>query len=317
MILGSGGSGSVARAGRVAGRGRSRPLVRSRERWFYLLISPWLVGLLALQVIPLLVAALLAFADWEPPLAARWVGLENLAALVADPRFATAVRNTVIYGLATVVPGLAIGLGLALLLGGVRRGGTVLRATVFLPVVVAGVATALMWGWVLNPRFGLIDGLLGAVGVQGPAWLRDPAWAMAAMVLIGLWSVGVNVVVYLAALGTVPSDLLDAAALDGAGPVARFRFITWPALLPITFYLAIVGLIGASQVFTPSYVLTRGGPDDATLTTALYIYQAAFASGRLGYASAAAMVVVVGVLVLAALLFRFAGRRVPYLGADS
>jgi multiple sugar transport system permease protein len=317
LTLGSGVPGSVARAGRLIGRGRSRPLVRSRERWFYLLISPWLIGLLALQVIPLLAAALLAFADWEPPLAARWTGLENFAQLVADPRFATAVVNTVVYGIATVVPGLAIGLGLALLLGGVRRGGTVLRATVFMPVVVAGVATALMWGWVLNPRFGLIDGLLGTVGFQGPAWLRDPAWAMPGMVLIGLWSIGVNVVVYLAALGTVPRELGDAAALDGAGSVARFRYITWPALLPVTFYLAIVGLIGASQVFTPTYVLTRGGPDDATLTTALYIYQAAFASGRLGYASAAAMVVVIGVLVLAAVLFRFAGRRVAYLGAES
>ena len=110
-----------------------------------------------------------------------------------------------------------------------------------MPVIVAGVATALMWGWVFNPRFGLIDGLLGTVGVQGPAWLRDPAWAMPAMVLIGLWSVGVNVVVYIAALGAVPRELGDAAALDGAGAVARFRYITWPALLPVTFYLAIVG----------------------------------------------------------------------------
>jgi multiple sugar transport system permease protein len=228
-----------------------------------------------------------------------------------------AVGNTIVYGIATVVPGLIIGLGLALVLGGIRRGGTVLRTTVFMPVVVAGVATALMWGWVLNPRFGLVDGLLGLVGFQGPAWLRDPAWAMPAMIVIGLWGVGVNVVVYLAALGTVPRELRDAAELDGAGPVARFRYITWPALLPVTFYLAVVGLIAASQVFTPTYVLTRGGPADATLTTSLYIYQAAFGSGRLGYASAAALIVVIGVLALAAILFRFARHRVPYLGAES
>ena len=311
-------SGSIARAGPVAGRGRlghARP--RSNERWFYLLISPWLIGLVALQVIPLIGAGLLAFASWEPPLAPRWVGLDNLAALVADPRFATAVVNTIVYGLATVVPGLAIGLGLALLLRGVRRGGTVLRATVFMPAVVAGVATALMWGWILNPRFGLLDGLLGAVGIEGPAWLRDPAWAMPAMILIGLWNVGVNVVVYLAALETVPRELLDAAELDGAGPAARFRAVTWPALLPITFYLAIVNAIAASQVFTPTYILTGGGPDDATLTTALYIYQTAFGYGQLGYASAMAMVVLVVVLGLTAVLFRFGARRIPYLGADA
>ena len=316
MILG-GEANPVPPAEGIVRRGAARPLFRSRERWFYLLISPWLIGLLVLQVIPLVSATLLAFADWEPPLSARWVGLDNLAELLADPRFATAVGNTIAYGIATVVPGLIIGLGLALVLGGIRRGGTVLRATVFMPVVVAGVATALMWGWVLNPRFGLVDGLLGLVGLQGPAWLRDPAWAMPAMIVIGLWGVGVNVVVYLAALGTVPRELRDAAELDGAGPVARFRYITWPALLPVTFYLAVVGLIAASQVFTPTYVLTRGGPADATLTTSLYIYQAAFGSGRLGYASAAALIVAIGVLALAAILFRFARHRVPYLGAES
>ena len=317
MTLGSGVPGSVARAGRVVGRGRSQPVLRSRERWFYLLIAPWLIGLVALQVIPLLGAAVLAFAEWQPPLSARWVGLENFAALVADPRFATAVGNTVVYGLATVVPGLAIGLGLALVLGGVRRGGTILRATVFMPVVVAGVATALMWGWVLNPRFGLIDGLLGSV--------RGPGSGLAARPRVGDAGDGPHrAVERRGQCRRLPRRARDRAARAGRcrvarwrRAVARFRYITWPALLPVTFYLAIVGLIGASQVFTPTYVLTRGGPDDATLTTALYIYQAAFASGRLGFASAAAMVVVVGVLILAALLFRFAGRRVPYLGAES
>jgi multiple sugar transport system permease protein len=186
-----------------------------------------------------------------------------------------------------------------------------------MPAVIAGVATALMWGWIFNPRYGLLDGILGLAGIAGPAWLRDPAWALPSMMLIGLWNVGINVVVYLAALGTVPRELHDAAALDGAGAVGRFRHVTWPALLPITFYLAIVNAIGASQVFTPTYVLTGGGPDDATLTTALYIYQTAFAYGELGYASAMAIVVFVAVLALTAVGFRFGGRRVPYLGAES
>jgi multiple sugar transport system permease protein len=318
LIVGRHRRGSVGSAGRVAGlEPVARPRLRSRERWFYLLISPWLVGLIALQVIPLIGSGLLAFTTWEPPLAPRWVGSDNLVALGSDQRFATSVSNTIVYGLGTVVPGLAIGLGLALLLHGIRRGGTILRATVFMPAVVAGVATALMWGWIFNPRFGLLDGILGLVGIQGPAWLRDPAWAMPAMILIGLWNVGINVVVYLAALNTVPRELHDAAALDGAGRLARFRYVTWPALLPVTFYLAVVNAIGASQVFTPTYVLTRGGPDDATLTTALYIYQTAFAYGRLGYASAMAIVVFVVVVAVTALQFRIGGRRVGYLGAES
>jgi multiple sugar transport system permease protein len=307
------------RAGRrVGGAALDRDArTRSRERWFYLLISPWLIGLVLLQVIPLVGAVFVGFTRWERPLEPRWVGLDNLAALLGDARFGRAVQNTIVYAVGTVVPGLLIGLGLALVLGGMRRGGGLIRATVFMPAILAGVATALLWGWVLNPRYGLLDGLLAAIGVDGPAWLRDPTWAMPAMIVVGLWNVGINVVVYLAALTTVPHELHDAAALDGAGPATRFRYVTWPALLPITFYLAIVNLIAASQVFTPTYVLTAGGPDDSTLTTALYLYQNAFEYGRLGYASAMAIAVFLGVAVLTALAFRAGARRVAYLGADT
>ena len=298
------------------GRGRARGL-RPRERWFYLLAAPWIIGLVALQALPVAGSALLAFAEWQPPLAPRWVGLDNLAALATDGRFAMAMLNTIVYGLGTVVPGLALGLGMALLLAGVRRGGSLLRATVFMPVVVSGVATALMWGWIFNPQFGLLNGLLGLLGIHGPAWLRDPAWAMPAVIVIGLWGVGVNVVVYLAALSRVPAELHEAAALDGAGSLARFRHVTWPALTPITLYLAIVNGIGAFQLFTPTYLLTGGGPADATLTTALYTYETAFGAGRLGYASAITIVVFVVVLLLTVSQFRFLGRRVHYVGAEA
>ncbi len=161
-----------------------------------------------------------------------------------------------------------------------------------------------------------MNGVLGAVGIHGPAWLQDPAWALPAIIVVGLWNVGVNVVVYLAALNAVPRDLDEAAALDGAGHVARFRHVTWPALSPVTFYLAIVNAIGAFQVFTPTYLLTGGGPDHATLTLALYTYQSAFAGGRLGYASALAVAMVVILVVMTAALFRGLGRRVAYLGAE-
>ncbi len=289
---------------------------RSRERWFYLLIAPWLIGLVVLQLVPLIATGALAFAEWQPPLAPRWVGFDNLARLAADPRFGRSVVNTIVYAIGTVVPGLAIGLGLALLLRPIRRGGALLRASVFMPAIVAGVATALMWGWIFNPRYGLLDGLLGLVGIDGPAWLSDPGWAMTAMILMGLWNVGVNVVVYLAALSAVPRDLLEAAALDSAGRVARFRYVVWPALTPVTFYLAIVNAIGAFHVFTPTYLLTGGGPSDATLTTSLYTYRTAFGAGQLGYAAAMTIVVLLAVLALTAVQFRFAGRRVQYLGGD-
>ena len=290
--------------------------MRPRERWFYLLISPWLIGLVVLQLLPFAGTALLSLAAWDPPSAPSWVGTANFEALLGDGRFVHAVFNTVVYGLATVVPGLGLGLGLALLLRGLRRGALLAQSTVFMPAIIAGVATALMWGWIFNPRFGLLNGLLGALGIDGPAWLRDPQWAMPAIVLMGLWNLGINVVIYIAALNTVPRDLHEAAALDGAGSLSRFRHVTWPALTPITFYLGVVNAIAAFQVFTPTYLLTGGGPEDATLTTSLYTYQAAFVSGRLGYASAMTLVTLAFVVVLTLALFRYAGRRVQYLGGD-
>jgi multiple sugar transport system permease protein len=293
------------------------PLMRARERWFYLLIAPWLIGLVFLQLLPLAATTVLAFTTWQPPTAPVFVGTGNFEALATDGRFIHSMLNTAVYGIATVVPGLAIGLGLAILLRGLRRGAALAQATVFRPAVVAGVATALVWGWVFNPRFGLLNGLLGLVGIDGPAWLSDPVWAMPAMVLMGLWNVGINVVIYIAALNTVSRDLLEAAQLDGAGSLARFRHVTWPALLPVTFYLAVVNAIAAFQVFTPAYLLTGGGPQDATLTTALYTYQTAFSSGQLGYASAMTLVVLALVVLLTVGQFRFIGRRVQYSGADS
>lgn len=298
-------------------RRHGRRSLRPRERWFYLLVAPWLIGLVVFQAAPIAGAAALAFADWAPPRPIEWVGLANVQAMLGDPRFWGAVRNTIVYGVGTVVPGLAIGLGLALLLRGRRRGGGLLRGAVFLPAVVSGVATALVWGWILNPRFGLLNALLALVGIHGPAWLQDPAWAMPALIVMGLWNVGVNVIVYLAALNAVPRELHEAAALDGAGRLARFRHVTWPALTPVTFYLAIVNAIGAFQVFTPTYLLTGGGPDGSTLTLALYTYQNAFAFGRLGYASALAIALVLGLVVLTAIQFRVAGRRVSYVAAES
>ena len=290
--------------------------LRPRERWFYLCIAPWLIGLVVFQAAPIAGAAALAFAEWAPPLPIEWVGTANFEAMLRDSLFWRAFGNTLVYGIGTVIPGLAIGLGLALLLRGQRRGGTVLRGAVFLPAIISGVATTLLWGWILNPRFGLLNAIIGLLGFEGPAWLQDPAWAMPALIVMGLWNVGVNVIVYLAALNAVPRELHEAAALDGAGRVERFRHVIWPALTPITFYLAIVNAIGAFQVFTPTYLLTSGGPDGSTLTLALYTYQNAFAYGRLGYASALAIAVVVGLVALTALQFRLAGRRVAYVGAD-
>lgn len=292
---------------------RPGPLARRRERWFYLLIGPWLIGLVLLQAGPILAGVLLTFGEWPVPQAPRWVGLDNLTELAHDGRFWQTLGNTAVYAVGTVVPGLLVGLGLALLVRRPRRGIGTFRLLFFLPVVVSGVATALLWGWLLNPRFGLAEQGLRMLGIDGPAWFHDPAWAMPALILMSLWSVGVTMLVYVAALNAVPGELHDAAAIDGAGRRGRFRHVTWPLISPVTLYLVVVNVVGAFQVFTPIHLLTGGGPDGATLTLPVHIYQTAFAHGRLGYASALATVLFLLVLALTAVLFRVAGRRVAEL----
>jgi multiple sugar transport system permease protein len=301
----------------VRRRARLGTLARRRERWFYLLISPWLIGLVLFQAGPVVAAFLLSFAEWPLPRPPSFVGLAHFRTLLADPLLGRALFNTAYYALGTVPPGIALGLFLALLLDVRHRGVYFFRTIFFLPAAVSGVATVLLWSWVFNPRYGIANGLLALVGIRGPAWLQDEAWAMPALILMSLWTVGTNMIVYLAALQGVPQELYEAASLDGAGRWARFRRITWPLVSPVTFFLVVVNLIGAFQVFTPTYILTRGGPNNATLTLPLYIYLNAFSWGKLGYASALALVLFLMILSLTILQFRLAERWIFYAGGDA
>jgi len=183
-------------------------------------------------------------------------------------------------------------------------------------VVISGVATTLLWGWIFNPKYGLVNNLLGLLGVSGPAWFYDDAWAMPALILMSLWNVGINMVVYLAALQNIPQELREAAKLDGAGQWAQFAHVTWPLISPATFYLLIVNLIGAFQVFTPTYILTKGGPNNATLTLPLYIYLNVFSYGKMGYGAALACATLVFILVFTIAQFRLARGWVFYAGGE-
>lgn len=291
-------------------------LRHKRERWFYLLISPWLIGFLLFQAGPLLAGFFLAFVDWPLPQAPQWVGLDHFSRLIHDSLFSKTLTNTAYYALGSVPLGLALGLSLALLLNRNGRLLPLFRTIFFLPVVVSSVALVLLWGWIFNGRYGLLNNLLSIIGIQGPAWLQDEQWAMPALILMSLWLVGVNMVIYLAALQQIPSVLYEAAAMDGAGYTKRLRHITWPMLSPVTFYLLIVNLIGAFQVFTPTYILTQGGPNNATLTLPLYIYQTAFTYGDFGYASALATVLFLAIVALTVIQFRLADRWVFYRGGQ-
>ncbi len=284
---------------------------------FTFLISPWLVGLLLFQIGPIFTALGLSFTNWAPPQPPQFVGLTHFHELLSDALFRRTLLNTLLYTLGVVPAGIAIGLGLALLVNRPRRGVSLFRTLYFLPAVISGVATALLWGLVFNPQYGIINTSLAHLGVHGPAWLQDERWAMPAMITIGLWSAGTNMVLYLAALQSVPSELGEAAALDGASSGETFWHVTWPLISPVTFYLVVVNMIGAFQVFTPIYILTRGGPNNTTLTLPLYVYLNAFSWGKMGYAATLAVFLFVLVLGLTLVQFRLAGRWVYYSGVDT
>lgn len=289
-------------------------LAKRRERWFYLLVSPWIVGFVLFQGGPLLGAFALSLGEWPFPNPPSFVGLGHFQAMFSDRLLWKTLFNSAYYALGTVPPGIGLGLLLALLLNRAGRIAALFRTIFFLPIVVSSVALTLLWGWIFNPRFGLANQLLALVGVQGPGWFYDENWAMPALILMSLWLLGVNMVIYLAGLQNIPPELHEAAALDGAGRWGRFRHVTWPMLSPVTFYLLIVNFIGSFQVFTPSYILTQGGPNNATLTLPLYIYFNAFSWGKLGYASAIAVVLFVVVMGLTYWQFRVADRWVFYAG---
>jgi multiple sugar transport system permease protein len=293
-------------------RSRARPYARREERRFWLFIAPWIVGLVLFQVGPILAATGLSLTDWRLVDAPVWRGSAHYRTLAADPLFWTALRNTLYYCGASVPLGVAFAFGLAVLLNRRWAGMGLFRTA-----LVSGVAITLVWGWLFNPRFGAVNALLRALHLPAPGWLADPRWAMPVLVLLSLWSVGGWMLIYLAGLQRIPRELYDAARLDGASSVALARYITLPLLSPVTYFLLVVGTIFSLQLFTPAYVLTGGGPQNATLTLPLYIYQNAFFWQRYGYASALSVVLIILTLSLTLLQVGIARRWVFYAGWGS
>lgn len=294
-------------------RQRSR-FARRDERRFYLFILPWLVGFLLLQAGPMLFAVSISFTDWLLVGAPEWRGLDHFRTMRSDAAFHDALRNTLIYSLVSVPLGLALAFGLALLLNRRWRGMGLFRTVFFVPSLVSGVAIVLVWGWLFNPRYGAVNGLLGTLGLPQPGWLSDPRWAMPTVILLSLWAIGGLVVIYLAGLQNIPRDLYDAARIDGAGRWQTLRSVTLPLVSPVTFFLLVIGTIGSLQVFAPVYILTEGGPENATLTLPLYIYQNAFTWQRYGYASAMTVVLIGIALLLTVVQMLLARRWVFYTG---
>ena len=265
----------------------------------YAFILPSLLGFLVFLVVPMVASLGISFFDWELLTPPSFVGLKNFADLLSDRVFKDVVVNTLYYTFGLVPLNLVVSLGLALWLNTRLRGLTLYRMAFFLPVVTVTVAVALIWRWMYEPRAGIIDVGLRAIGLPGPTWLGDPHWAMPALILMSVWKgFGYNMVLFLAGLQGIPVSLYEAAMIDGANARQRFWSITLPLLSPVIFLAVVLTVISSFQVFDQAVVMTNGGPANATNTIVLYIYQNGFQYFHMGYASALAWVLFLVLLAI-------------------
>lgn len=280
-------------------------------------ISPWLVGFIAFTLLPLAMAAWYSLCDYNVLEPAVFIGADNYGRMARDGLFWTALKNTAVYAAFSIPLGTALSLVIAAMLNQRIRLLGVFRAAIFVPALVPIVAQAMIWLWLFNGDLGLINQALALVGIDGPNWLRDARWAMPALIIMSLWTIGQAVVVYLAALQDVPQHLYEAASLDGFGPVRRFWHITLPMISPAILFNVVIAIINAWQVFAVPYIMTEGGPGRATYFTSMYLYDNAFQFLDMGYASALSLVQLAIILALTGLTFLVSRRLVHYRGGDS
>ncbi|MBI2940178.1 MAG: sugar ABC transporter permease [Chloroflexi bacterium] len=292
---------------------RSRRFQENLSGWIW--SSPFTIGFVVFIGGPMVASAFLAFTQWDIIRAPEWTGLANFQRLLFEDELVwISLRVTTVYSLMSVPLSIVLGLALAMLLNTGIRGLQYYRTIFYLPAVLSGVAVALLWRWLFTAEGGLLNIFLGYVGIQGPGWLTSEDWALPALVIMSLWHVGGTMVIYLAGLQGIPTDLYEAAHVDGANWWDRTRAITIPLMTPIIFYMFVMGLITALQTFTQAYIMTAGGPFNATLFFMLYLYRNAFEWFKMGYASALAWVLFAYILALTLVVFRFSRGRIYYEG---
>src|SRR3954463_884310 len=300
-------------------RTRALPRLNREARAGLLFVLPWLIFLVVFTTYPVLGTFTLSFTDYSVIHSPNWVGLDNYQRMFfGDPSFWTAVNNSAFYAAVSVPLRLVLALLLALVLNLGVRGISVYRVIFYLPALVPPVAATIVFMLMFNLDTGPINVGLRALGLPPPDWLRDPVWAKPALIILGLWPLGIEVLVFLAGLKEIPQDLLDAAATDGAGPWRRFFSVTLPLLTPVILFNLVTGVIYSFQVFAQALVVgdTTGKPLQSTLMYMVLIYRNAFRYFSMGYAAAQALMLFVVVALLTLIVFRTSRRWVYYEGGD-
>lgn len=288
-----------------------------------LFISFWIIGFFAFTLYPMVASLYYSFTEYHIKRASEWIGFGNYVALFRDPLFWKSLSNTAYMVVIGVPLSLFVSFVCALLLNIKVRGQSVYRVVYFLPSIVPTVASTLLWLWILNPNSGLLNTLLGEIGIRGPNWTRDPAWSKPSLILLGLWGVGNTIIIYLSGLQDVPVSLIEAAELDGANRWQRLWAITIPLVSPITLFNLIIGVIATFQYFAQAYVLSAGvspvgsglgAPLNSTLFYSVYLYQQGFVYLKMGYASAQAWILFIVIMICTVLLLRSSERWTYYEG---
>ncbi len=294
-------------------RGRRSTEVRNLPKALAFL-SPWILGFCFFTIAPIVLSLYWSFCRYSLLKPARFYGLANYRQIVIDQDFWTSLGTTLYYAAMALPAGMIVSLGLALLLNQKIKGQGIYRTLIYLPSLVPIAASSLLWLWIFNTRYGLLNELLSLIGIAGPGWLTNAHWAMPSLALMSIWGTGNTVVIYLAGLQDVPTELYESAEIDGANSWHRLWHVTIPMISPVIFFNLIMAIIGTFNVFAMPYMMTAGGPAHATYFYAMYLFENAFVFLKMGYACALAWIQLIIVLALTLFAFATARRWVHYQG---
>ncbi|GAA1566171.1 MULTISPECIES: carbohydrate ABC transporter permease [Kribbella] len=287
--------------------------LKQEARWGVLLALPAIIGFVAFTFLPMIASAVISLTDWTIGAAPKFVGFANYKRMfTADDSFYKSLWATLYYTLGAVPLLLIVAFLAALLLNQPVRGQAIFRVIYYLPAIVPIVANSMLWIWLFNPDFGLLNTLTGKAGLPRSQWIFDESTAIPSLILMSVWGFGNVAVIFLAGLQGVPRQLYEAIAVDGGGAWRKFRHITLPMMTPTIFYSLVTSVIGALQVFVQAAVMTEGGPNDSTLFYIYYLYRTAFTNNEMGYASALAWVLFLVIMAITVVLFRNSSRWVYY-----